>query len=30
MQNAYLRAAYVCPLIIRLRWWWVTGGAASV
>ena len=30
MDFAYLGTGFVCPLIARLRWWWVTDGSAAI
>jgi len=30
MENGHLRARFVAPIVIRMRWWWVALGAAHV
>jgi hypothetical protein len=30
METGHLRDGYVCLLILRLRWWWVTDGTSQI
>jgi hypothetical protein len=30
MTFGHLRDAFVCPLLVQLRWWWATDGTAAL